>query len=64
MSKMNETELTMPMKFDETNFCIISPNPTVSTKIIVSMTSFLYGMIYLQISHMAIIHVELDAMDQ
>ena len=28
---MTETELTMPMKFEETNFFIISPNPKVAT---------------------------------
>ena len=34
MSKMNETGLTMPMKFEKTNFFIISPNLTVATHIV------------------------------
>ena len=38
LSNMTETELTMPMKFDDTNFFILFPKPTVSAKIIRSMT--------------------------
>ena len=31
---MTETELTMPMKFDENNLFIIYPNPKVAEKIV------------------------------
>ena len=36
---MTETEITMSMKFEETNFFILYPNPTVAAKIIGSMIS-------------------------
>ena len=31
---MTETDLTMPMKFYETNFFILYPNPIVATNIV------------------------------
>ena len=49
---MIETELTMPMKFYETNFLILPPNLTVVVKMVGSMDSYFYGMINFQISHM------------
>ena len=36
---MIETELTMPMNFEETNFFMLYPNPTVAAKIVGSMAS-------------------------
>ena len=36
---MTETELTMTMKFEETNLFILYPNPTVSAEIVWSMDS-------------------------
>ena len=50
---MTENELNMPTKFEETNFFIISPKPTIDAKIVVSMLNLLDGMTNLQISHMA-----------
>ena len=38
---MTETDLTMPMKFEEINFFILFSNHTVSAKVIGSMTSSL-----------------------
>ena len=40
ISNMTETELTMPMKFEDTNLFIIYPNPIVASKIIVSIASY------------------------
>ena len=34
---MTETELIMTIKFDQTTFSILSPNPTVAAKIVLSM---------------------------
>ena len=38
-SKMTEIELTIPIKFDETNFFIIYPNSAVDAKIVGSVDS-------------------------
>ena len=40
MSKMTETDLTMPMNFKETNLFILSTNPVVAANIVGSMVSF------------------------
>ena len=36
---MIETDITMPTNFDQTNFFIMSPNPTVTTNIVGAMSS-------------------------
>ena len=36
---MNETDITMPMKFGDTNLFIIYPNPTVAAKVARAMAS-------------------------
>ena len=40
MSKMTETELTMTVNFDETDFFTMSTNPIVAAKIVGSMDSY------------------------
>ena len=35
---MTETDLTIPMKFDNTNFFILYPNPTLSAEVLGSIT--------------------------
>ena len=37
---MTETEITIPMKFDETNLFILSPNPIVAAKVVGEMYSY------------------------
>ena len=55
---MTENELTMTMDFDQNNFFIMSPNPTVAAKIVGSIQLHIFdGTKNLQMSHhMADIH--------